>query len=180
MKKNASEIAKRYAIALFELAKEQNALEDIVKETRSIEPYLPVVSDVLVSPIFSDSNKTDLLNVLLGSLKVGPTLGNALRLALRNRRFGVVPYIFKEFLEMVDNSMGIARGTLTAARALDVGKLAEFEAALSAHTGKKVQLVSRVEESLRAGYVVEVEGTVIDASLKTRLKNLRESLSRGV
>jgi F-type H+-transporting ATPase subunit delta len=180
MKKNASEVAKRYAIALFELAKEQNSLEKIVEEAHSLQPFLPVVSNVLVSPIFSDDNKKELLNTLIGLLKIGSTLGNTLRLVLRNRRFGMLPNIFKMFFEMVDSSMGISRGTLTSARTLDAAKLAEFEAALSAHTGKKVQLVARVEESLRAGYVVEVEGTVIDASLKTRLKNLRESLSRGV
>ena len=180
MKKSASEVAKRYAAALFELGQEQNDLAKRVDEARLVEPYLPIVMDVFVSPVFLDVNKTELLNVFISSLKLRQTFGNSLRLILRNKRFGLMPKILKEFFAMVDDSMGITRGALVSARAVDAARIEEFESALSAHIGKKVYLVARVEESLRAGYVVEVDGTVIDASLKTRLKNLRESLSRGV
>ncbi len=180
MKKKTSEVAKRYAIALLELAQEQNALQQVVDETKAIEPYLPLISDVLVSPIFSDENKNELLNVLMGQLKVGSTVGNCLRLILKNRRFALMPQILKNFYAMVDDVSGVSRGTLLSARTLDPDTITEFEAALSARIGKKVFLTPSVEESLRAGYVVEVSGTVIDASLKTRLKSLRDSLSRGV
>lgn len=180
MKKSASEVSKRYALALFELAQEQNILSAVLEEVRAIEPFLPVVQEVLVSPVYADENKNELLSTLLGALKVKPVLGNTLRLVLRNGRFGVVANIFRDFYVLVDESMGVSRGSLASARPIDASRLAEFENALSAQTGKKVHLATRVDESLRAGYVVEIDGMLIDASLKTRLKNLRESLSRGV
>jgi F-type H+-transporting ATPase subunit delta len=180
MKTNATEVAKRYGVALVELAQEQNALVDVLEELRMVQAVFPVVEEVLSSPIYNEANKQDLLSFMIDVLKLRPMVGNCLKLVLRNGRFRFFPAIVSEYQTRIDAIMGVVRASVVAARPIDPKKLGEFEQALSAHLGKKVFLAPRVDEGLKAGYVVEVGGAVIDASLKMRLKNLRETLSRGV
>lgn len=180
MKVKAGEVAKRYSVALVDLAQEQNALVDVLEELRLVLGVFPVVGEVLASPIYSESDKLELMNSMIDAFKLRPIVGNALKLIQLNRRFRFFPNIVAEYQARIDDIMGIVRASVVSARPLDPQKISEFERALSTRLGKKVFLAPRIDESLRAGFVVEVDGAVVDASLKMRLKNLRESLSRGV
>ncbi len=179
-KAKAGEVAKRYSVALVELAQEQNAMVDVLEELRMVLGVFPVVGDVFTSPIYSESNKSELMNTMIDAFKLRPMVGNTLKLIQLNGRFRFFPNIVSEYQARVDEIMGIVRASVVSARPLDPQKIAEFERALSVRLGKKVFLAPRIDEGLRAGFVVEVDGAVVDASLKMRLKNLRESLSRGV
>lgn len=180
MKKNAAEIARRYATALVELAQEEGAIVDLLEEVRKVQTYTPVVMDVFTSPEYSDEERQALLATFAELLKLRPLMVRTLGLILKNRRFVLVPLVMHAYQEKVDGIMGICRATIASARPVEPGVIVEFEQALSKHLGKKVHLVPKVEEDLRAGYVLRVGNSIVDASLKTRLRTLRESMSRGV
>ena len=76
--------------------------------------------------------------------------------------------------------LGIARVELVTAHVVSVEEARQFEQALQQSLNKKIVLSQKVDESLKAGYLVRIGNTIVDASLKTRLQGLKEALSQGV
>lgn len=72
------------------------------------------------------------------------------------------------------------RGQIKSANPMAAAEVAELEKTLSQAMGRTVVFECETEPQLRAGMVIKIGTRQIDASLKTRLSNLKEFLSQGV
>lgn len=181
MRKSSGPIVRRYATTLFELSSEAKDLQDTAAQVRALQQLLtPELVTFFKSPRHSAESKAEVLEVLVQGLKASPTMAGFLRLLMANGRLEVLPGIVAEFLLRADAHFGISRVTLSTARPLSSAELGEFEAALSQSLQKKLVLSTEVDESLLAGVLVRIGNTLVDASLKAKLMNLKESLTQGV
>jgi F-type H+-transporting ATPase subunit delta len=174
-----SAVARRYAKALFALAKEGSALQ----QTADGLGHVAAVTDdaqvgpVLCSPLLSAASRAELTQALARELALSDLLTRFVRLLADQQRLGELRSIADHFQAALDQEMGRIRITVRSARALDSKQEGDLVAAFRTLTGKDIIPGVVVEADLLGGVVVEVEGKVYDGSVRTQLDRLAKELS---
>jgi len=172
------EIAQVYARSLFEVAEEQSKL-DVVKEqlgqfadaldgTRELSIYF-------FSPYFSTQEKTEGLGRLLEG--VDPIVENFLELLIENHRMPVIFRLRREYDVLWEKENQLLPVTVTSAVTLDEATVQSIGDAIGKQTGQKVQLTANVDPDVLGGLIVRVGNSILDASIRNRLENLRRSVA---
>ena len=179
-------IARPYAQAAFDLAKESGALDEWAAALGVAGALLAQSALVkfLSAPKLTDAKRLEFLTGLMASadgsksvLAGGDKHGtNFLRLLLENDRIDVLPEIATHFAAMkakVENTVDV---TVTSAAALGSAEQKAIVAALKKRLGCEVNLTTAVNENLIGGAVIRAGDVVIDGSLRARLEGLTNAL----
>ena len=172
----SSGVAGRYATALFELAKEQKALEQIAVELTRFNEALDAFEDLtrlVKSPVFSAEEQGRALAAILEKLAIEGLTRNFLLLVAKNRRLFATPNMIRAFRAMLARERGETSASVTAAAKLTEAQIAALKQALKAALGKEVMLEERVDPALIGGLVVTVGSRMVDTSLRTKLNSLK-------
>lgn len=171
-------VAERYARALIEIGQDENKVDAYAADLSRFNEVLTGTEllSALAHPGFSNEERRSVLDTVLGQLKVDPMVGNFLRIVLEKGRVGALPGIVDRYRLLADRLAGRVRAVVTTAVPLDDAMTAEVKAALEASTGKTILIDPKVDPEILGGLVAHVEGRVYDASLRTRLLNLRQTL----
>ncbi len=175
-------IAKRYARALFELASEEGSIEQVGQDLAKVKVVFTTEATVrsgLTSPVNGPKVKAQVLGALVEAMGLGKMFGNFLRVVLDARKIEVLPLIEEEYSAMADEATGKLRGVATAPAALDEAALKKLSSALTKALGKEVILVAETDPTLLGGVVARVGNLVFDASVKTQLQRMKETLVKG-
>lgn len=174
-------IARRYARALLELAREGNVLDRVEADLAGfIELCEGDLGAVMATPVYTQAERRAVLDVVLPRLGVLPLSQNFLRLLLDKERIGAIVDIHREFRALADVEAGRVRATVTTAFPLEDTMTREVTAALSASTGEEVVVSTRVDPALLGGLVAQVGSRAYDASLRTRLEQIQLTLAAPV
>jgi F-type H+-transporting ATPase subunit delta len=176
---NVSGVAGRYATALFELAREEGAIDAVASDLDSFNQALDASADLVrlvKSPVFSAEEQTRALTAVLEPIGIGGLARNFLLLAAKNRRLFAVPDMIRAFRAMLARHRGKTSATVTAAAKLTEAQVTALTQALKAALGQNVMLEERVDPALLGGLVVKVGSRMIDSSLRTRLNSLRVAM----
>jgi F-type H+-transporting ATPase subunit delta len=173
-------VAERYAQALIELGDEEGLVERFAADLGTFTA-LSQQDDVdlvatLGHPAFTLDERRAVLEDVLGQLGLHAHSANFLRIVLEKGRFPALPHIVDAYVRSADALAGRVRATVTTATPLSASLESEVKAALESATGKTVLVESKVDPLIIGGVVAQVEGRVFDASLRTRLLALRQSL----
>ena len=172
-----SGVARRYAEAVFEIARAHNSFDLWAKELGAIVAVQqhPELAGFLASPAVGMSAKDALLSQhLVGMSKEGM---NLVRLLLRKGRFALAPQIADHYRRLVNEYRGIKAAEVTSATPLSPAELKAIARRLSAMTDRKVTVETRVDPSIIGGIVVRIGDQLIDASVKGRLEALKRRLA---
>jgi F-type H+-transporting ATPase subunit delta len=176
-------IARRYARALFELADETGIAAPVASDMERLAALIADPSSDLVptlsNPVFTIAERQHALAAVLDRLEVHPMLRSFLLLLLAKNRFAWLPQVVEAFNERADRQAGRIRARVTTARPLSSALVDEIRASLAKATGRDVVITSTEDPSLLAGLVVELGGTVYDASLRSRLTQLERTLTQS-
>lgn len=175
----SSGVAGRYATALFELALEQQALEQVAADLSRFNQALDASADLLrlvKSPVFSADEQGRALAAVLETLKIEGLTRNFLLLAAKNRRLFATPDMIRAFRAMLARHRGETSATVTAASKLTESQLTALKQALKAALRKEVMLEERVDAGLLGGLVVKVGSRMVDTSLRTKLNSLKVAM----
>jgi F-type H+-transporting ATPase subunit delta len=175
----SSGVAGRYATALFQLALERNALEQVAADLDRFDEALDAFEDLtrlVKSPVFSADEQGRALAAVLEQLKIEGLTRNFLLLAAKNRRLFATPDMTRAFRAMLARHRGEMSASVTAASKLTAGQITALKQALKAALGKEVMLEERVDPSLLGGLVVKVGSRMVDTSLRTRLNSLKVAM----
>lgn len=175
-------IAKRYARALFELAQEAGRIDEIGGELAAIATLYQTeaaIRDGLISPVTSRDEKSAVLDAVIEAAKADAMLGNFLRVLLEARKLAIIPQIQSVYAAMADEATGKLRGVASAPTKLDDEALARLAGALSKALGKEVILEADENPALLGGVVARVGNLVFDASVKTQIERMKDSLIKG-
>jgi F-type H+-transporting ATPase subunit delta len=176
---NAS-IARRYAKALVALGQEDGNTDELTRQLEEIVATLMThdaqLFDALCHPALALTERQGLLNTLMPRFNAHAMVQNFLRLLLEKQRFSLLPAISTMARNQADTLAGRARAVVTTATAMTAAMEKEVQATLQEATGKTIILESLVDASLIGGMIAQVGGKVFDASVKTRLAELRQQL----
>jgi F-type H+-transporting ATPase subunit delta len=171
-----SGLAARYATALFELAHEREALDEVAGDLSTVRGMLEASADLrrmVRSPVIARDAQGRAVAAIAEHAGLGQLVSNFLGLLARNRRL----FALQEMIRGFDARLAEHRGEVTAevasARPLSEAQSREVKATLARALGREVRLRDVVDPSLIGGIMVRVGSRMIDASLKARLQALR-------
>jgi F-type H+-transporting ATPase subunit delta len=174
------EIAQVYARSLFEVALEQDKLDvlreqlgqfaDAVGENRDLQVFL-------FSPYFSTVEKKDALQRAISD--ADPTFSNFLEALLERHRMPAIFRIRQRYDVLWERENRLLPVEITSAIELDSGTVASIGERIGKQTGRKVQLSSRVDPDILGGIVLRVGNSVLDASIRNRLNQLRKQVANA-
>ncbi|MCC6763324.1 MAG: ATP synthase F1 subunit delta [Deltaproteobacteria bacterium] len=173
-------IARRYARALFSIAKAQGSLDSVGSALGTMTDALvePNVMRVLTGPVHRD-RKRALLAKIVETVDAPQALRDFLSLLADHERLRHVEAIRTVFDALLDRERGITRAVICSATPLSADILEEITRTFGTITGRTVKARVEVVQDLIAGVIVEVEGKVYDGSLRTELGKLRQQMATG-
>ena len=172
--------SKRYAQALFELARDSGAVDewDAQLATLAAAAQTPEFVALMEAPEIRDDERARTLQSVLPDLSDGAR--NLLELLARARATGVLPMVYERYRELVDASQGVVRVAVTSAVELTDDDTKRIAGQLSAALGGDVRVTATVDSEVLGGLVIRVGDRVIDGSARQRLNSLRGALAQGV
>jgi len=173
-------LARRYAKALIALGAEENKVERIADDLHNFNEILGLgggeLRKALENPGVTVSVRRAVLEEVFKKVDLHPHVANFIRLLVDKNRFTAFSAIARSYGEMADERAGRVRATVTTARDLSPELTEEVKAALTASTGKTVVVSFETDPGLIGGIVAEIGDTVIDASVRARLEQMRQAL----
>jgi len=179
---NASGMAGRYATALFELARESNAIDAAKADLDRFDALVaesPDLMRLVRSPVFSADEQLQALTAVLDRAGIGGLATNFLLLVTSNRRLFAVRDMIKAFRELVADYRGEAAAEVTVAEQLKDEHAAALKSALHAVSGKDVDLHIKVDPAIIGGLVVKLGSRMVDSSLRTKLNAIRHAMKEA-
>jgi F-type H+-transporting ATPase subunit delta len=168
-------LAGRYAVALFELAEDRDALDAVAVDLGNLRSLLADSADLrrlIRSPVLSREEQGRAVMALGERAGFGQLTRQFLGLLATKRRLFVLPEIILTYLAMLGEHKGEVSAELTSAVALSEEQVATVREKLAAAMGQTVTLATAVDPGLLGGLVVRVGSRMIDASLRTKLQRL--------
>ena len=175
-------ISYRYANSLLMLAEEKKILNKVFADAELIFNTLQgskELRSVLKNPVLKLKAKKNLLTKIFEG-KISSESQSFIDFVIDKNREDILFDIYKEFLNLRDIKEGILRAKVTSVIDLTDQLKNKIEEKLSVRTGKKVKVNYGTDNNLVGGFVVKVNDTVIDASVKHQLELLRKKFSEQI
>jgi len=174
------EIAAVYARSLFEVAKEHDKLDLIRDELGAFSDALSETRDLQVfffSPYFSTAEKEDGLERVVSG--ADPAVLNFLKLLIEKHRMPVLFRIRANFDALWEKENKLLPVQITSAVELDQQIVSQLGDRIAEQTDRKVNISANVDPDILGGIVVQVGNSVLDASVRNRLEQLRRQVARA-
>ena len=175
------ELAQVYARSLFEVAREQGKLDVLREQLAQFADALHERRELAVfffSPYFSTKEKQEALGPLLKD--ADETLLNFLALLIENHRMPVIFRVRGEYERLWDEENRTLPVEITSAIELDQATTESLGKTIGERAGRKVTLAARVDPDILGGIVLRVGNSILDASIRNRLEQLRRQVAQGV
>jgi F-type H+-transporting ATPase subunit delta len=137
----------------------------------------PALERVLTNPAVPASRKRAAVAELMKLSAPSPAVAKLLVLLAERDRLVLLNDLASIYRDLLMDRQNVVRAEVTTATALPPDKAASIEARLAAVTGKKVSMVTKVDQGIVGGVVARVGSTVYDASVATQLRKIRERLT---
>ncbi|MDA0172065.1 ATP synthase F1 subunit delta [Solirubrobacter taibaiensis] len=174
------EIAAVYARSLFEVAQEQNKLDTVRDELGAFADAVDANRELqtfFFSPYFSTVEKSDGLDRAVSG--ADPIVVNFLKLLIENHRTPAVFRVRREFDRLWREENKRLPVQVTSAVELDQATVTQIGDRIAQQTGQKIDLSASVEPDIIGGIIVRVGNSILDASIRNRLEQLRKQVARA-
>jgi len=175
--------AKRYARALFLLAREQGREEATGQELEAARESIFAHGELvefLLRPWIKGETKKAVIATVAAEARCSPLVKDFLGLLAMQGRVDHLPEIVRVFRQVVDETHGRVRAEVRCAVSLTRGEREALSAGLGRAVGKQVFVEEEVVDStVLGGFVAHIDSLVLDGSLNGQLARLRERLIRG-
>jgi F-type H+-transporting ATPase subunit delta len=174
------ELAEVYARSLFEVAREQDALDALREQLGQFADALDSNRELAVfffSPYFSTKEKQDALERILDD--AAEMFMNFLRLLIENHRMPVIFRVRQQFERLWEQENQMLPVEITSAIALDQATTESLGRRIGERTKRKVRLAAHVDPDILGGIVLRVGNSILDASIRNRLEQLRRHVAQG-
>ena len=172
------QLARKYGKAIFEIANEDNKLEEYGRELGEVSQAVfaqAELEDFLTNPQIQPEDKKKVLLRLLKD-QVSPVMMNFLLLLVDKRRIVLLEAINDCYQELSNKAQGIIVADVTTAYELKAELRKRLGRKLESVTGKNVQLRTHQDNAIIGGVVVKIGDTRIDGSVIGRLQALKAEL----
>lgn len=172
-------IASRYARAIFELAKEEGALEKLEADMAALDELLRTSAEfntLIRSPLVTSADAIRAIEALAPRLGLGDIVTRTLLLMASKGRLFVLPALLAEVRRLLAEARGEVTAEVRTAKALTKTQSEKLQKVLAKVTGKNVKLDVAVDEDLIGGLVVKVGSKMVDGSIRSKLAALRNAM----
>jgi F-type H+-transporting ATPase subunit delta len=173
----ATAAAKRYARAVFELAQDDDQIAEWSRRLAQVGDLLSDsrVASVLTNPTIAVGRRMELISAPPHELD--PEATNLARLLIESNRVGDAEGVAEEYEALADAAAGRVRATVTTAVELVPEERDRLSHQLSRRLGKEIRITVVVDKRILGGLKLQFGDRLIDASLSTRLQQLRRRLA---
>nr|WP_321450263.1 ATP synthase F1 subunit delta [uncultured Carboxylicivirga sp.] len=175
---NRSLIANRYATALYKLASEEGNLERVNADVLLMQSYIKEAEgfeELLNSPVIKPQQKKVVLHSVLEN-QVDPSTMSFIDLLIANSREELLEDINRGFIQMYKEEKGIKAVTLYTAVRLGSDQEQGLVDFLRKQFNSPIELILKVDPELLGGFKLTIDGKMADASLSSKLKNMKKQL----
>lgn len=171
-----TDFVREYALALFSLASEDKALENVRTSLQDFLLNLDEESRLFFShPAFQKSEK----KIVIEKLHVHPLLSDFLKVLIDNERFEFVDKISISFEDIIKNQNQLLKVEVLSKEPLAKEYLSRIKNKLEKDYNRKVLLEEAIDKSIIAGYKLRFEGYELDDTVSRRLKDLVTTLKKN-
>ena len=169
----------RYSLALYELAEENNNIQEIEIQSFALMQLIEQSKDfesVIKNPI---NKKEDQINVVIKiseNYNFNSLLKKFLCFLVEKRRLFFLKNILKNFVDICSQKRGEVKARLVAAKELNNEEINRIKDELSKNFSNKVKLDYKYDPSLIGGLIIQIGSAMIDTSIKNKLKQLENKM----
>ena len=172
-------LAGRYASALFDLAREQRQINSVSRSLEALNQALVnsrEFAELVASPIVSRDDAGNAFAALAPQLALDPITANFLGVLARNGRKKELPAIVRAFRRLASEHRGEVTAEVVSSRPLNDDQINRLKQQLRSRAGRDVNLDAQVDPSILGGIVVKLGSQRIDASIRTKLNRLAQTM----
>ena len=174
------EIARVWARALFEVAKEHDLLDKVREQLGAFTDALGENRDLMVfffSPYFSTQEKKDGLKRAVSGAE--PAFMNFLEALIERHRMPAIFRIKARYEVLWEDERDLLPVEVTSAVELNKSTVSSICKRIGEQTKRTVELSSKVDPDILGGIVLRVGNVILDASIRNRLEQLRKQVARA-
>ena len=175
-----TDTSKSYADALFSLALETNTVVETLMTLKELRDGLYATEgaiDLLASPSIPKDERCAVLEKAFGDVQPAHVL-SFVGVLVQHGHIRELNDCLEAYTQLHDEHSKLSTAYVTSAVALTDGEKDKLIEKLSRKFGRTIHLECAVDPSLLGGLVVQVDGKVIDGSLKHRLQEIKEVMNR--
>jgi len=169
----------RYALALFELAREQKQLESIAASLAAVRAALKESDDfreLTTSPLIGREEAMRAVAAAAEAMRLDPLTTRFLGVLAQNRRLRQLGNVIRAFNTLAARHRGEITAEVTSAHPLDDGQVDAIKQNLRTRMGRDIAVEMNVDPAILGGLVVKIGSQMIDGSIRTKLNNLASAM----
>jgi F-type H+-transporting ATPase subunit delta len=169
----------RYALALFELARDDRALDQVSTDLDTVSAALAESGDLralIKSPLVGRTDLRKAIAAVAESLGLGKIATNLLGVLASNRRLVQLPAVIRGFKSLAAAHRGETTAQVVSAHPLDAEQIGALKDKLRHRFGKDVAIEATVDKSILGGLIVKMGSRQIDGSIRTKLNTLAHAM----
>ena len=171
--------SKSYAIALYELSKENSELDKVEDEMKKLNKLLNSSADfkeMILSPTVVKDDKKNVMFKIADQNNFSETFKKFLGfIAIKNRLF-FLGKIIESFLNLVSNNKGELKAKLVSSKKLSMEEQKKIQSELSKDFKLPLNIDYKHDPDLIAGLIIQIGSVMVDTSIKTKLKKLEKNM----
>ncbi len=174
-------ISNRYATALLELAEEKKSLKEIAVDVELVKNTLlgsKQIQLMLLNPVIKSEKKHQILTEIFKG-RVSDEILDFILFILKKNREDLLTMIIKRFLELRDERLGIVDAKVLSTIGFSDEQKKKLQQRLEEVIKKKIRITFKEDKNLIGGFIIKVNDTVFDASIKHQLELLKENFLKG-
>ncbi len=178
----SSEILQRYALALYELSKENGKTEDFVLNMKSFMKIFNASNDLqnfVKNPTNSVENQKAVFEKILTLMNFNKILKNFFFVLISKKRIFYLDKIIEQFLKLISSKSGEVSGNIISPSQIEEKIILQIEKEISENIKRTIKLKPLVDESLIGGVVVQIGSLMIDTSIKNKLNKYKKLMSEA-
>lgn len=171
-------VAARYALALFKIALKSGNVDMIaidLNQLRSFSASHKGFLEFLQSPNINEDEKMSFLRTIF-TTRLSPQLLSFFELLLHKHRINLLSEIAVEFEQLLEDHQGLIKAKVVTAIQIDETVKNRLREKLEKISGKKIEIIQKIDRSIIGGVIVYMHNRVIDRSVRRELEQLRHDL----
>ena len=171
--------SKSYALALYQLAKENSELEKVENEMNALKKLLIDVSDfreMISNPTIKKDEKKNIISTIAQTNNFSQTGKKFLGFLTTKNRLFFLNQIIESFLNFLSKTKGELKAKLLSAKELSKIEIEKIEKELSSDFNSPIKIEYKHEPNLIGGLIIQVGSIMVDNSIKNKLRQLEKNM----
>ena len=175
----SSSTSRSYAIALYELSRENSEINKVEKDIKSLDELLSEslnFKEMILSPVVAKEDKKNVMFAIADQNKFSNIFKKFLGFLANKNRLFFLDKIIESFLNLVSQNKGELKAKIVSSKKLSIKEQEKIKSELSENFKSELNINYEYDPDLIAGLIIQIGSVMIDTSIKTKLKKLERNM----